>query len=245
MTTGRIRQEPSLPGLQARHVSQRSTFFRPFPDPRRLLSERCRDLLLPVGVVAYKKFDPRFDHAVLIALPVEPESDYLGSGREAVQYHTESCRENWLGYSLKRSGLWDVDCDLRFFEKHAPGHGDLMDDHYAAIHARFAKAKAYFKEHGCLQYHLHLPPDGTYSDEPLMSLGGRTPCGQNWDAYDDTLERLNEGTDEEDIVIRNRAGHRYQYIGTVTEYLFKGCGDTAHFFYEPRSKNVRLVVDYS
>jgi hypothetical protein len=232
-----------MPVLQRRDVSTRSTFFRPFPDPRRILSERCRDLLLPVGVVAYKKFDPRFDHAVLIALPVEPECDYLGSGRS--EYHTDSCRENWLGYSLKRNGLWDVDCDLRFFEKHASkaSGSDYLDHYYAAIHARFARAKSFFKTHGCLEHDLHLPPDG--SRLALMSLGGRTPCGQNWDAYDETLERIDKGTDEEDVLMRNKAGHRYQYVGTVKEYLFKDCGDSAHFFYEPRSKNVRMVVDYS
>jgi hypothetical protein len=228
--------------LEQTTITTKTSLFRPFPDPKRILSERSHDLLLPVGVVAYKKFDPRFDHAVLIALPVEPKFDLLGAGRGA--YYTESCRENWLGYSLTQD-RWDVDCDLRFFERHSSEDVASMERYYQAIHARFAKARAYFKAHGVLQGRLDAPPDGTDCSEALMFLGGPTPCGQNWAAYDEELIWLNEGTDEEDVAIFNKAGYRYQYIGTVSEDPFKGHGDTAHFFYEPQTKSVRMVVDYS
>jgi hypothetical protein len=223
--------------FECKAVRKKSTLFRPFPDARRILAERSRPYLLPIGVVNYQKFNPRFAHSVLIALPVEPQEDYLGTGREARKYHTESCQENWLGYSLKKE-RWDVDCDLRFFSEN-PWESAF----YEKTHAHFLKVKNFYKKHGFIQYPIDRKPIGCRGED-LMQVGGPVFMG-NWVDHDKTVTWYDKRTRNESVVIFNRRGHPYHFIGRVTEYYFKGVGDTALFFYEPRSRNVRVVVDYS
>ncbi|WP_163836762.1 hypothetical protein [Spartinivicinus ruber] len=229
--------------MKQQEIYQSNSIYKAFPDWDQVFNKNERGVLLPIGLVSFSAFDNNYDDQVLIALPIEPEEGLIGDNTG--EYGNETCSDIWLSYSYV-DGKWQLDCDIRLFMKE---HPDWCDDenmlnYYQETISYFKKVKNFYQKNGFIQYCDIENPNIEYKED-LITLGGLTPSGQNWDAYAGYPYTFNETFGEDELTLFNSQGDKYQYIGTVSEYYYKDGGDTAHFFYEPKSKNVRLVVDYS
>ena len=78
--------------MQQTEIYEACAAYAPFPDASDVFAGEEQNWLLPLGVVAFKAFDSKAHDKILIALPIEPQDDYLGAATR--DFHNETCREN-------------------------------------------------------------------------------------------------------------------------------------------------------
>lgn len=238
--------------MAVKELFTNSDFYTAFPDPNSVFaSAKEKEFLVPIGVLSKYYFDTSVDDDVLLAMPIEAVDGLIGES--TFEYHTATCCENWLSYSLV-NGKWELDCDEKYFlgsDKNA----DWVSELYAESKTHFAKAKAYFLKHAelCLLTSRESKPP----KQPLIELGGNAFGLSNWYNYVgdmphlivEKMAQIDPSEPEEmceTVVMLNNDNQEYMYLGCVWSYLYIA-PQTAwvHFFYDARQKRVLMTFDYS
>ena len=149
-------------------------FFHPFPEAIDVFSgdfAKHEAHFLPLATIDLSHINPDWNGLIPIVTPMEPAVSGV-VGEDVPQHHNYLCRDNWIGYHLLE-GKVEYAGDWRLFDR------QTHEEYYEATQAGYNKAKAYFKEHGCLHsYYGEFRSNGEPSKkvrgeltEPLAWLG--------------------------------------------------------------------------
>ena len=213
--------------------------FTAFPEPETYFhSEIEKEYLLPIATIKHG------GDIVLIAAPVEPEEGIIGEYSQ--DFYNETCRENWVSYSLV-DGKWKLDCDSRFFQKGNPKY--MSKSWYPETTSYYNLAKSFYKDNEFLQYGLKssTKPDQEYK-VPLFHLGGIAEKNSNWYNSSNFHHKLsfNAEFQKEEVVILDQNNVEYEYLGYFSSYyyMYPQAGVILVFFH-PIKKQVLLTYDYT
>jgi len=233
-------------------IFENNNIYSAFPDPDLFLkSEKEKEFLVPIGLISKDYFDFQIDHDILIAIPIEAVDGLIGESTEA--HHTETCRENWLSYSLV-NGCWELDCDVDYFLGNDMSE-DWIKEPYDQSRKFYSSAKEYFNEHKNLI--LLSSNDAQPHKQSLIDLGGDAFAMGNWFSFigempHKVVKKMAKIDPKqpaelcETVVMLNGNEQEYVYLGCVWSYLYINPQSAwVHFFYDRHSKRVLMTFDYS
>jgi hypothetical protein len=188
--------------------------------------------LLPLASIDLSQVNPEWTGTAHLVSPTFTDG-HVGDGTE--EFHTCTCRANWIGFRLDESNRYHFLADWSYFpdEPHDPSHFE----HRRALH----------REHGALVETRWL--DRQRLDDLLArplavveSVGGTTPGWPNWAETDFPLAT----DDEEDVHPLAEDGSRFHHVATTVGWHWHPEGaDRIVLFYEPVSRTALLTFDWS
>lgn len=235
-----------------KNIFENNALYTAFPDAEsHLKSATEKAFLVPIGMLSKNHFDPPIENDILIAIPIEAVDGLIGESTKA--YHTDTCKENWLSYSLVGKH-WQLDCDAHYFLGHNKEE-DWVQELYNQSRQHYALAKDYFEQNKhliLLSSNDHQPPK-----QALIQLGGNAFALSNWYSYIEEMPhkivekmlQIDPNEPEElceTVVMLNEQQQEYIYLGCVYSYLYINPQTSwVHLFYDPQCQRMLMTFDYS
>lgn len=213
--------------------------FSAFPESDELFySNFEKEVLLPIASIKHK------GDVVLIAAPVEPDEGLIGE--ESESYYNETCRANWISYTLV-NGKWKLDCSENFFRKGSSSY--IRKKWYPEVLSYYNMAKNFYRKNGFLNYELSdgLEPN-IKNRASLFNTGCIALELSNWHSFTDVKYRIKYNTlhKMEEVIILDEKNREYDYLGCFDSFFYMLPQTySLHVFYQPIKKQVLLTFEYS
>lgn len=197
-----------------------------------------KEVLLPIALIKHKGDE------VLIAAPIEPEEGLIGE--EIKRHYNDTCRENWISYTLVDK-KFKLDCCEDFFRKGSTRY--LSKNWYPDVLSYYAMAKDFYKNNGYLNYKLSKDLNADINHrQPLFNTGCIAKERSNWHVFTDVKykTRYDIQEKEEEVVVLDEMDREYDYLGYFDSFIYM-LPQTyiLHVFYHSKKKQVLLTFEYS
>ncbi|KAF1055441.1 MAG: hypothetical protein GAK43_00235 [Stenotrophomonas maltophilia] len=184
--------------------------------------------------------------------PIEPYEGCIGETTEA--HHNDFTGTNWIAFELSAGN------EMRFLGNEGYFQGDAVEGedahaHIAEMRDSYAKAEAYFQQHGKLASYSRYGDGEPGKQAWLDTLGGQISTG-NWIETTDippafapeftaAADAPHAPDDAERAIIR-RDGNPFFAVAEVAGYNWCAAGaDAIVMLYEPMSRTVLFSYDWS
>lgn len=202
--------------------------------------------LLPLVSIDLSAVNAEWQGKIHLINPIEPHDSYIGSYTQG--HHNQYANENWFILQMDDHNRyqWLGEKDY-FYAEHSDCDAD-MKKHSQDMSQDYLALKNRFKETGKLIPTSDIRYKNAEPTTLLNQLGGET-YGGNWlspiDEHFD-LQFIHEDTDEQEVHLYDRGGHRYYFIASASgwEYCLHGADDIL-MFYQPETKRVLFTFDWT
>jgi hypothetical protein len=239
-----------------------TSYFHPFPDPSEVFAKDVdlhAEFLLPLASVDLSHFNPQWRGRVHFVQPIEPYEGVVGE--ETQESHTETCRENWVGYFVDDDSRYTLATDFNFFLKRKldlqsrlrqdeQRQLDVLREHYEQVRASFADHRDHFRRHGSL--HWFANDEGEFDDDdraPMVNDLGGLPGNGNWAALEFMELRWERSIHEDGDPALNpypvlKGPGQFEFIGWAESYAYaKDCSCQMQLFFNPASRIARDITE--
>ena len=209
-------------------------YLHPFPTAEDVFSRDVdlhRKHLIPLISIDASFVDPSWSGRLHVVAPKESFDGMVGE--YCREFHTETCKDDVLGFRVSPDGKYEFLADFRYFlvergirpdsPRFLPGLLDDIIENYENVEKSFSKTRAHFEATGCLNPNPGRQPDRKDA----------------WIAITNEFRPYNAEN------LKQIAGNELRLVARTTGYSYYDGGPSRlHLYFEPISRIAIIQLDH-